>query len=515
MAVIKAPVVSIVGPDGSGKTTLVDSLLASRLDGRRVMRIRRPGVLYRRTAEGIAVTEPHGQAPYPAPLSLAKIAYLFCDELLGWAFRIRPWARRGGWVVIERGWWDLAVDPRRYRLRAHGGLLWRLGRLLPHPDLLLVLEASPEVLAARKAELGTEELARQVRQWRERLPRSQRRVYLDAALPPEEVVARAGDELDRLASAPSGRPEAHAEGRWVAVPRGAPRWVLPTAPRRVARGGLGVYQPINLRARSAWGAARAVAASGLLRWVPSGAAPPAEVAAAMAPFLGPDATLAVARTNHPGRWIALVVGPGGERRAVGKVATDPEARLGLAREAEALERFGGCLEAPLQAPAILGLGEGVLVFEVASFRPRLRPWRLSTDVARAAGRFARGAGGALAHGDFAPWNLLRSDGRWVLIDWEYVRTDAPPFYDLWHHLVASHVLLGRPSERALLAGASAPGWVGEAVGAYAEGAGRAPEECLRWLPAYLERSASDLDPSKPDGAAGLAARGRLAGRLGG
>src|SRR5918999_893591 len=84
---------AVVGPDGSGKTTLVDSLLQTELAGDNVLRIRRPGVLYRRTPEGIVVTEPHAKPPYSPLASLAKVAYLLTDEVLGWAFRLKPFVR--------------------------------------------------------------------------------------------------------------------------------------------------------------------------------------------------------------------------------------------------------------------------------------------------------------------------------------------------------------------------------------------------------------------------------------
>jgi thymidylate kinase len=510
---------AVVGPDGSGKTTLVDALLKTELAGENVLRIRRPGILYRRTPEGIVVTEPHAKAPYSPLASMAKVAYLLTDELLGWAFRLKPFVRRGGTVVIERGWWDLAVDPRRYRLQVHAGLLWRLGRFLPSPDLLVVLEADPDVLLDRKEEISRAELVRQMRAWRELLPPKQRRVYVDAARSPDAVLretaaAVRGGGLGGEAAAPE-RPPA---GGWIGLPGGDPRWILPRAPRRVAAGGTRVYHPINWRAQTGWAATRAAAALGAFRFVPRRAALPAEVESAMAPYVPDGGTLAVARANHPGRYVALVVDANGRPEALGKVATDPAGLAGLEAEAESLRSLGSGLEAPLAAPGLLGASPGVLVFEVVDYRPRLRPWRLSATVARAAGAFFRSRGEAGAetgasHGDFAPWNLLRRGDRWVLIDWEHARPDAPPWHDVWHYLVQGHALLGRPSQDEIVAGWRGSGWVARALRAYAEGAGLAPEDSERWLDPYLEASKAGLDPGRPDGIAGLRARRRLQARL--
>jgi hypothetical protein len=281
----------------------------------------------------------------------------------------------------------------------------------------------------------------------------------------------------------------------------------------VARGGLRVYQPINARAQTGWTLARAAAAVGALRLVPGRVEVPPEVASALAPYMPEGATLAVARANHPGRFVALVVGASGRPVALGKVATDPAGREGLEAEAEALRSFGSRLQAPLAAPELIGASGGVLVFDVVDYRPRLRPWRLPAEVARAIGAFYRSAEGGASHGDFAPWNLLRRGSRWVLIDWEHARGDAPPWHDVWHYLVQGHALLGRPSQDELVAGWRGSGWVARALRAYAEGAGLAPEDSERWLDPYLESSKADLDPARPDGIVGLRARRRLQARL--
>jgi hypothetical protein len=188
-------VLAVAGPDGTGKSTVCDALVGGILRDRPVMRVHhRFGVLPARGGEQAVVTEPHRAEPYPAPVAALKTLVLFADFWLGWVLRVRPFVRRGGWVVLERGWWDLAVDPRRYRLR--GGRLVRvLGRLLPQADVLLVLEGPAATLWARKQELPVAELARQVRAWHEVVPERVPRVHLDTSGPLDEVVRRAEAEV--------------------------------------------------------------------------------------------------------------------------------------------------------------------------------------------------------------------------------------------------------------------------------------------------------------------------------
>ncbi|MGI8791094.1 MAG: hypothetical protein ACR2I4_09465 [Actinomycetota bacterium] len=192
-------VLIIGGPDGAGKSTLAAEVIAEVLAEVPVMHIRFPRLLPRRNRER-ARARRLGQGgtpdlfgprvyprPYPWGASMWKALYLFIDFMLGWRMRVRPFVRSGGWVVFERGWWDHAVDPRRYRLRS-GWPFVVLGRLIPRADLIFILEADPATIHARKPQLTTEELARQMAVWHRILPRSQRRIFLDAALPVPHLI---------------------------------------------------------------------------------------------------------------------------------------------------------------------------------------------------------------------------------------------------------------------------------------------------------------------------------------
>ena len=508
----RGAVLSVVGPDGVGKTTLIEALLEDPLGGVPVMNIRNVGILPRRTAVDVPVTEPHRDPPYSTPLSLAKLGYVFVDYVLGWYLRVARFVRRGGWVVIQRGWWDMAVDPRRYRLNVPGRLLSLLARVLPGPDLILVLDAAPEVVFARKTELSLEELARQQKAWRDLLPPGQGRVHLDASRPVEEVIEQARRQLRRLAPRGSG-------SGWANLPPGGSRWKVPRAPRAASKTGLAVYHPVTPAGVAGWTLARGLARLGAVRLLPAGEEPPEAVTAALEPHVDAGATIAVARTNHPGRHVALVADASGDPRLAAKIATDEQGRAALAREAEAITDLGKLLSAPLSTPRVVHHGDGVLLLEAVRWRTRPRPWRLPEDVAYAIGLFfrARSRGdssrGGLAHGDFAPWNLLRTEGGWTVIDWEEARDGAPPFWDVFHYLVQGHALLRRPRQEALVAGFEGRGWVGAALQSYAEGAVVPARDAAMFFPAYLEDSRRMLNSAQRDGRAGLNARTALLRRF--
>jgi hypothetical protein len=499
--------VLVVGPDGSGKSALADELPA-RLGGmfRRQRRVHwRPGLLPRPGAvmgrEVADPTRPHARPAHGRAASLALLGYYWADFLVGGWLRLMPFRARTGLVVMERGWWDMAVDPHRYRLRVPGRLVRTLGALLPSPDLTLVLESPPAVLRGRKAELPEAELERQAAAWRQALPGRLHRLRLDVSRPLEAVVGEAREEVVRLLEA---RAVARLGAGWAGLPgRSSPRWLVPRGPRRAAAAALAIYQPMTSRARTGWQAARLLASLGGLRLLARGAAPPPEVREALAPHLPPGGTLAVARVIHPdrGRYVALLLDRGGDVRALAKVGTDPAAAAELRREAEAIGTFGGLLPPPVAAPRVLADDGGVLLLEAVSWRPRRCPWLLDADVAHALGVLA-GAGATdgdaparPAHGDFAPWNLLRTPDGWVLIDWEDASAAHPRFFDLCHYVVQGHAMLGRPSMEAIVDGfRGGGGWVGQAVGAYAEGAGLPVGEAEQALKSYLGTIETRLRP---------------------
>jgi hypothetical protein len=510
----RGAVLSVVGPDGVGKSTLIDALVAGELKDYRIMRIRNVGMLPRRTVPGAPVTEPHKDPVYSTPLSLAKLAYVFVDYLAGWFLRLRPFVRRGGWVVLERGWWDMAVDPTRYRLKIPVRLMFGLGRLLPKPDVLLVLEASAATVRERKQELSLEELDRQMRTWRDHLPNEQKRAFLDAALPASEVQAAARRSIENLRKQ-ANRPAP------VNLPRAAnARWVLPRSPRSAAGNGLHIYHPVTLRGLAGWHAARAGATVGLFALLPKGLPPESTVAEMLAPHVPEGGTTAVARTNHTGRYVALVLDREGRSVAVAKIASDDAGRSKLQSEAIRIGQFSDCLPPPLSTPRVLLAEDGLLLMEAIPWTSRSRPWRLPAEVAVSLGEFFAGgnngdglAGSGLTHGDFAPWNLLRTKSGWVLLDWEEAKSSGEPFWDVFHFLVQGHALLRRPTRRALLSGLDGRGWIGTSISAYAQSAGLAVEEAPDRFRAYLESSQGELNAQSSDGRAGLRARRALIGDL--
>jgi peptidoglycan/xylan/chitin deacetylase (PgdA/CDA1 family) len=330
---------------------------------------------------------------------------------------------------------------------------------------------------------------------------------------PDDIPSSPAGTQQTLGPVPDPGPD------WVFLPWSrSPRWFLPREPPRHARAGLSVYYPVTLRSRIGWESARALAGQGAFRFLRGFSLMPREVWEAAGPLIPSGGGLAVARANHPGRFLALVFDVDGRPTAFVKVARDTLGSLALSREREAIEGPGARVPPPLIAPKLLMHSEGVLVVDAIDWRPRASPWRLPEEVAFALGGFFRntssdaaGTSGA-AHGDFAPWNLLQGENGWGVVDWESFHTGAPPYFDLFHYMIQSRSELRRPLIRTILEGLKGKGWVGAAIGAYAAGSEVDAGDSAHFLREYLRISAASLDPDGPR--RGVRVRSRISEELG-
>jgi thymidylate kinase len=156
--------VAVMGPDGAGKSTLIEHLVQAigpAFDRQRVYHWR-PMLLWRRKSMR-DTTRPHNLPSHGRCWSIVRLFAHILDYWLGYWFVIRLLLSRSGLVVFDRYFDDVLIDPKRYR---YGGPLWLARILRPviaKPDLVLVLDASVDVLLSRKHEVAFEEIQRQRR----------------------------------------------------------------------------------------------------------------------------------------------------------------------------------------------------------------------------------------------------------------------------------------------------------------------------------------------------------------
>ena len=154
--------VVLLGPDGAGKSSVIEAL-GPKLEPvlpRNVCWGFAPPLLslFRRGKR--ATNQPHGLPARSLPTSLVRLGYWFAYHMFSFV-GLRLALARSTLVLYDRHFVDILVDAKRYR---YGGPIWTLRllqHLIPKPDLVVLLDAPPEILQARKQEVPFEVTARQ------------------------------------------------------------------------------------------------------------------------------------------------------------------------------------------------------------------------------------------------------------------------------------------------------------------------------------------------------------------
>ena len=182
-------VVALLGMDGSGKSTVIREVAAALAPAfRRTRTIHlRPG-RQRRGAASMAA-RPRHQAPRPPLISTLKLLYWVLGYGWGWIRQVWPLKVASTLVLFDRYYDDLLIDPRRYRFAGPWGLARWLRRVIPQPDLYIVLDVPAEVACRRKGEVTPAEARRLRERYRALAARLPRCHVVEAARPLDEVVA--------------------------------------------------------------------------------------------------------------------------------------------------------------------------------------------------------------------------------------------------------------------------------------------------------------------------------------
>src|SRR3989449_987833 len=213
--------VAVLGPDGVGKSTLIEHLVQSVGPAFRHHRIFhwRPALLWRKESVR-PVIHPHRQPPRSPWSSAAKLFAFLLDYWLAYLLLIRPLLVRSGLIVFDRYFYDVLADPKRYR---YGGPLWlarALSSLTPKPDLLLILDAPEKVILSRKEEVAPEEVRRQRQTYLRRATDSSSAIVIDAS----RSLLEANGDASRAIMGQLARRSQRRHASWLALLENQPHW---------------------------------------------------------------------------------------------------------------------------------------------------------------------------------------------------------------------------------------------------------------------------------------------------
>lgn len=191
---------AFLGPDGSGKSTVIERVAARlRPAFRRVETIHLRPRLGARNQSTTPVTAPHEQPARRGLGSIAKPFYFLADYCVGYLFKLRPLLVRSTLLIFDRYYHDLLVDPKRYRYGASLRLARWVGHFIPKPDLWLVLDAPVDIIQARKSEVTRAESIRQREAYLQLAAHFDDAVIVDTSQSRDAAVAQASNAiLERL-----------------------------------------------------------------------------------------------------------------------------------------------------------------------------------------------------------------------------------------------------------------------------------------------------------------------------
>lgn len=182
--------VVLLGPDGAGKSSVIEGMGSGRaagFAGCASYHLRPTAGSHRRGPTRNC--NPHGQSPRGTLISVVKLFYLLIANWWAYLTVVRPLLAMGKLVLFDRYFPDCLVDPKRYRLPAScQHMAATIARLIPEPDLYVVLDAPASVLQPRKHEVTFAESARQRNAYARRLTGLPNVAMVDAARPLLEVV---------------------------------------------------------------------------------------------------------------------------------------------------------------------------------------------------------------------------------------------------------------------------------------------------------------------------------------
>lgn len=164
--------ISFTGPDGSGKTTVLDLISdcyekvfrgSIQVHHFRPDVLPRLAVLFHKVGLKKTVDEeydkPHRGKPSGTAGSVVRLFYYILDYQIGYLLKIRNLLFRRNIVIYDRYYFDIIADAARSNIGLDYKIINKLCVFVPKPKYAVLLTAKPETIASRKQELAVAEIS--------------------------------------------------------------------------------------------------------------------------------------------------------------------------------------------------------------------------------------------------------------------------------------------------------------------------------------------------------------------
>ena len=178
--------ICFLGPDGSGKSSVISCITEMLKNTTKEIKYKhlKPKLFNKNNGSSI-VTDPHAKPPRSTFISIIKIMYWL---FLYWYDRFNHKHKNLTLRIWDRYYYDLIVDPLRYRYGAPIWIAHLIAKLVPKPDLIILLDTPATVLQNRKQEVSFEEMLRQRRAYIKLMQQMNNGFIVDASQNMEKVV---------------------------------------------------------------------------------------------------------------------------------------------------------------------------------------------------------------------------------------------------------------------------------------------------------------------------------------
>ena len=177
--------ISFLGPDGSGKSTIIDLLMTTNYFKYKYYFHLKP--ISQDNISTTVETNPHSKPLYSKFKSYIKLLYFIYQYNFGWLKNIVKLRTKSSLIIFDRYYDDLLVDNKRYRYGGSLGIAKFVRLFIPRPDLYFILTTDAKVIYERKQEVTFEDLDRQIKDYRA-LADGQRYFNIDVNRTPQEIV---------------------------------------------------------------------------------------------------------------------------------------------------------------------------------------------------------------------------------------------------------------------------------------------------------------------------------------